>query len=97
MSGAVAPVVVLRLRGRTALSSTSLVVLQEYASELGAAGGRLYLSGVDHSIIDQLERLGQNTDESPLRALPVQPIIGQSTADAYDEATAWLARKGTTH
>ena len=41
------PVVIIRLRGRTSLGSTSLTVLSGYGDRLADAGGRLYLSGVD--------------------------------------------------
>ena len=41
------PVVIVRLRGRTALGATSFVILDDYADRLDEAGGRLYLSGVD--------------------------------------------------
>ena len=40
------PVVILRLRGRTSLGSTFFGVIAGYADALEAAGGRLYLSGV---------------------------------------------------
>ena len=50
------PVVVLRLRGRTMLGATAFAVLSDYAERLAAAGGRLYLSGVDPAVLEQLRR-----------------------------------------
>lgn len=50
------PVVVLRLRGRAMLGSTAFAVLSDYADRLAAAGGRLYLTGVDPAVLHQLRR-----------------------------------------
>jgi sulfate permease, SulP family len=53
-AGAESPVVVLRLRGRTALGATAFVVLAAYADRLQEVGGRLFLSGVDPGLFRQL-------------------------------------------
>jgi SulP family sulfate permease len=49
-------VVVLRLRGRGPLHSAMLTLLGDYAAELAAGGGRLYLAGVGPETEDQLRR-----------------------------------------
>ncbi len=57
--GAAAPVVVLRLRGRTALGVTSYKILTTYAAQLDEVGGRLMLSGVAPDLLAQLRRAEQ--------------------------------------
>jgi sulfate permease, SulP family len=93
-TGAESPVVVLRLRGRTALGATSLVVLEEYARRLAASGGRLYLSGVDPALVEQLERTGRLDSDGPVRVYPAHPVLGESSAEAYQDAELWLASGG---
>jgi SulP family sulfate permease len=84
------PVVVLRLRGRTSLGATFAKVIGDYASQLDAAGGRLYLSGLDSSLADQLRRTGHVDD--PVRAFEATPMVGESTRAAYLDAEAWLVK-----
>ena len=47
--------VVLRLRGRTSLGATFLVVMADYAERLSAAGGHLFLAGVDPAVQSWIE------------------------------------------
>jgi sulfate permease, SulP family len=82
------PVVVLRLRGRTALGATAFVVVDQYAQRLGAVGGRLYLSGVDPELLRQMRQVDVR---GPVRVFEETPIVGESTADAYREAEVWLS------
>jgi sulfate permease, SulP family len=89
-AGTVEPVVVLRLRGRTSLGATFIAVLADYAKRLHAVGGKLYLSGVDDSLMDLLERTGQLRATGPIAAFPATRIVGESTAAATADATAWL-------
>jgi sulfate permease, SulP family len=97
--GATHPVVVLRLRGRTSLGATAFHVLADYADRLGAAGGRLYLSGLGPGLIEALERTGQAKATGPLKAFEATPVLGESSADALADANAWLISKkgGTGH
>ena len=83
-------VVVLRLRGRTSLGATFAKVITDYAGQLAASGGRLYLSGLDPSLADQLRRTGHV--EGPVRAFEATAIVGESTRAAYHDAEAWLVR-----
>jgi sulfate permease, SulP family len=83
-----APVVVLRLRGRTGLGSTFVKVAADYAGRLADAGGRLYLSGLQPSLSEQLNRTGQL--EGPVRSFEATPVVGESTQAAYADAEAWL-------
>jgi sulfate permease, SulP family len=84
------PVVVLRLRRRTSLGSTFAMVIADYAGQLAGSGGRLYLSGLDSSVTEQLRRTGHV--DGPLRAFEATPVVGESTRAAYLDAEAWLVR-----
>jgi sulfate permease, SulP family len=91
---AVRPVVVLRLRGRTRVGATLIEVLDEYADDLAEVGGRLYLSGVDEELAEQLRNIGKLDLEEGVHLVPAGPILGASTAQAWTLASAWL---GSTH
>jgi sulfate permease, SulP family len=85
------PVVVLRLRGRTTLGSTFFAVADEYAGRLHERGGRLYLSGVSHELAEQM-RAARVVEHGPgLEIVEATPVIGESSMEAYERATAWLA------
>jgi sulfate permease, SulP family len=85
------PVVVLRLRGRTTLGATAFIVLADYADRLRAAGGHLFLSGVDPDLLEQLQK-GQRVDlEDAVTVVPASDTILASTQTALDDAEAWLA------
>jgi sulfate permease, SulP family len=90
-AGTEAPVVVLRLRGRTSLGATFIKVAADYAGRLAGVGGRLYLSGLQPSLTERLRRTG--SIEGPLRAFEATPVIGESTQAAYLDAEAWLVRR----
>ena len=85
-----APAVVLRLRGRTSLGATFFRVLGEYAEQLSAAGGRLYVSGLDPDIAVLLARTVPVSLAPPERAFGATPILGESTWAALHEAQAWV-------
>jgi sulfate permease, SulP family len=89
-AGASRPVVVLRLRGRTRAGATLIDVLDEYADELREVGGRLYLSGVQPKLGEQLRDAGKLDLEREVWITPAQEIIGSSTRDAVAQANAWL-------
>jgi SulP family sulfate permease len=84
------PVVVLRLRRRTSLGSTFVKVVTDYADQLVDSGGRLYLSGLDPSLTEQLRRTGHV--DGPVHAFEATPIVGESTRAAYLDAGAWLVK-----
>jgi SulP family sulfate permease len=93
-AGTEAPVVVLRLRGRTSLGATFIKVAGDYADHLGDVGGRLYLSGLQPSLTERLRRNG--SIEGPELAFEATPVIGESTRAAYLDAEAWLVRRRET-
>lgn len=84
-------VVVLRLRGRTTLGATLVDVLGHYADELHAAGGRLYLSGIDPGAREQVARTGKLGLDGPVRLFESTAIRGESTRAALSDAEGWLA------
>jgi sulfate permease, SulP family len=90
-AGSEAPIVVLRLRGRTTLGATAFIVLADYAERLRSAGGHLFLSGVQPDLHNQL----QNTHRVDLRdavtVVPASRTILESTQRAFDDAEAKLA------
>ena len=85
------PVVIIRLRGRTTLGSTSITVLSGYADRLAEAGGRLYLSGVDPQLGELLKRTRIAGDEGDsMQIFEATPVIGESSRLAYEAAEKWL-------
>jgi sulfate permease, SulP family len=88
------PVVILRLRGRTAVGSTSIVVLSDYAAQLTRANGRLYLTGVDPALLALLRRTGRLGEDAGVHVYASGPVLGESSAAAYRDAEAWLAAEG---
>lgn len=90
IGGAEQPVVVLRLRGRTSLGATFFLVVADYARHLHAAGGRLYLSGLDPELARRLRRSGRVEVHGPVQLTPASEVLGASTGLAYDAAKTWL-------
>ena len=86
--GASAPVVVLRLRGRTALGVTSYKILTTYGAQLDEAGGRLLLSGVAPVLLAQLRR-AEHAETKGIEVYPQTDVIGESSAAAYAAGRAW--------
>ncbi len=93
-SGAEAPAVVIRLRGRAMLGATSFAVLADYAERLEAAGGRLYLSGVDPATHEQLQRNRTVMRSGVVQVFEASAIVGEASLEAYRAAEAWVAGEG---
>ena len=87
------PVVVLRLRGRDRIGATLVKVLEWYSGQIRDAGGRLYLSGVDPRVAEQIQRNGLIGTED-LTVVEATEILGESTHSAITAGTTWL-REGT--
>jgi SulP family sulfate permease len=87
---ATAPVVVLRMHGRATVGATLVDVLARYAGQLQKAGGRLYLSGVDPAMYDQLKRTGKVTAQGPVGVYVATDVVGESTHQAVADAESWL-------
>jgi SulP family sulfate permease len=85
------PVVVLRVGGRTRLRATSFVVLDGSAHRIENAGGRLFLSGLGPTPLEQMERSGRVDSGSAVSVFPATEVIGESADLAYAETERWLA------
>jgi sulfate permease, SulP family len=90
--GSSAPAVVLRLRHRTALGATFVVVLADYAKRLQAVDGRLFLSGVDPVLLERMRRTGRVHVDGPVKVFEATDVIGESSMAAFHEAEAWVVR-----
>ncbi len=66
-------------------------MLADYAERLHAAGGRFYLSGVDQTVLDQLQRNATVDTADLVEIFVATPRIGEASLAAYNAATAWLA------
>ena len=84
--------VIIRLRGRTSLGSTSFTVLSGYGDRLSKAGGRLYLSGVDAELAELFRKTRTVTqEEDSVQLFEATPIIGDSSRQALAAAEQFLA------
>ena len=90
IGGAVAPVVVLRLRGRTMLGATAFKVFSDYSESLRAAKGKLYLSGVDPALMQQFSHAGHVHAAGPVEMVEATPNLGESSLAAYHQAETWV-------
>jgi SulP family sulfate permease len=85
---------VLRLRGRTALGATSFAILADYAQRLAAVDGRLFLSGVDPQLFQQLRRT-RRIDRDKVEIFTATPTLGDSSRAAYEAASRWVESEAT--
>jgi SulP family sulfate permease len=84
------PVVILRLRGRTSLGSTFFGVIAGYADALEAAGGRLYLSGVQPEMVHRFHRSQVEDVQGKIKVFHATEVLGASTLAAVQDAQTWL-------
>ncbi len=82
--------VIIRLRGRTELGATFFLVVDDYAQRLAERGGRLFLSGLDPTLLAQFTRVG-GPAASRITMIAATEVIGESSAAAYARASAWVA------
>ena len=88
--GSVQPVVVLRLRGRTALGATFFAMITTYSAALADVGGRLYLSGVDPAMIERYRHSYAHDTRGDIQVFEATEVVGESTLLALAEARTWL-------
>ena len=81
------------MRGRTTVGATLFTVLAGYAEKLEAAGGRIYVTGLEPTLIEQAERNGTITKGGVVRLYEATSVIGESSLEAYHDAQEWVARK----
>ena len=79
---AVGAVVVLRLRGRTTLGATFLKVVGDYARDLEANGGQLYLTGLDPDLVKRWHASGVEDELRGVAFYPATTVLGESTSAA---------------
>jgi len=91
LAGAVRPAVVLRLRGRTTLSSTAIKVLERYSERLAQVDGRLFLSGVDPAIAEEIQRGDSMEVLHRVEIETATDVLGESSRAAYERAQEWTA------
>jgi SulP family sulfate permease len=77
------------MRGRSMLGATFFTVLMGYAERLAAVEGRLYVSGIDPVLMAQAHRTGTIAADAPVQLYEASPIIGESSLQAFHDATAW--------
>ena len=87
--------VILRLRGRTSLGSTFFGVIAGYAEALEAAGGRLYLSGVQEQMVDRFHHSQVQDVQGRIKVFNATEVLGASTMAAVDDARSWLVGQST--
>ncbi len=88
--GSVQPVVVLRLRGRTALGATFFAMITTYSAQLAEVGGRLYLSGVDPAMIERYRKSYAHDTRGDIQVFEATEVVGESTLLALADARTWL-------
>ena len=88
--GAERPVVILRLRSQRSIGSTFISMLEHYATQVQASGGKLMLTGINRKVLHQLE-LTETTDKIPREDIFLaDDELGISSIDAISAAQAWL-------
>jgi len=75
------------------LGATAFAVLHDYADRLATAGGRLYLSGVNSAVLEQLRRNRTVEQVHGVRIFEASDTVGESSLEAYHAATRWLATR----
>jgi sulfate permease, SulP family len=84
------PAVILRLRGLSVAGATLQDVLASYADKLAEVDGRLYLTGINERVRDQVVRTAKLRLSGPVQVYDATPIRGQSTQQAVENARTWL-------
>ena len=65
-------------------------MLSDYADQLVAARGRLYIVGLGSGERDHLLRTGKFSTTGSVQAHEATPIIGESIRNARNDAQRWL-------
>ena len=83
-------IVVLRLRGRGTLHSATIELVRDYAGDLAAGGGRLYLAGIGPEMEDQLRRTGLTEVLGADAVVPATDEAYSACEIARRRARTWL-------
>lgn len=84
------PVVLIRLRNQSQMGATLMDILDNYAEQLTAAGGKLYLSGLDSDQLKYLRSSGKLEENEEAEFFEETSVIGESTEIAASHANEWL-------
>ncbi len=84
------PAVLLRLRNQSQMGATLIDILDEYAEDLEAAGGKLYLSGLDQDQLRYLRGSGKLEEQVEAEFFEETDVLGESTEMAVAHANEWL-------
>jgi SulP family sulfate permease len=85
-------VVILRLRGRSQIGSTMVRVLERYAQQLQANGGKLILAGVGEHVLEQLRKTETTETISEEDIFMATETLGGATVEALAAAEKWLEK-----
>jgi sulfate permease, SulP family len=77
------------LRGHSQVGATLVDVLDDYADALAAAGGRLYLTGIEPRLLGPLMRASKLRDGNDPVLYAATERLGHSTRQAVEDAKAW--------
>lgn len=86
-------VVLLRLRNQSQLGATLIDILDDYADDLKANGGKLYLTGLDDTQIDYLRSSGKLEEDIEVEVFKETNVLGESTHTAVAHAREWLKNR----
>lgn len=87
------PVVIIRMRNQNQMGATLIEILDNYAEDLLAVGGKLYLTGLDNNQMKYLKASGKLLPDDEAIFFPETNIIGESTKKALDHANVWVSQK----
>jgi MFS superfamily sulfate permease-like transporter len=87
------PGVIMILRGRHNLGSTTIAVFERYAKAIHDNGGKLFLAEVSASVRAQLEKTGAIDVIGADNVLPAGNLMFASLQQVNDYAQAWVDRQ----
>jgi SulP family sulfate permease len=90
-------VVILRMRGADDAGSTMIDMLDGYAQELKAVGSKLVVVTDNERVIRQLRVTGITGTIGDENVYQGTVFVGETVRRAYDDATAWIAERGSVH
>ena len=86
--------VIFRMRGRTQIDSTMVRVLERYAQQLQANGGKLILAGVGEHVMEQLRKTETTETIAEEDIFMATDTLGAATIEALAAADKWLEKQG---
>jgi len=84
------PCLIVRLRGRSEIGSTALLMLRRYHEQIVAVGGRMILAGVDEALLARLVSTGLVAELGEENVLVRTDVVFESTDAAHAAGEEWL-------